>query len=211
MTRLRAVRTEGPSTTTTTAAVASGTRATTTAGAYLSPNTGSRDLVPRAREDSDLSVEEIRRDFPPPGYGGGRDIRRARSAEPGAYYDDYDDRHSHYSRDDRGYDRGYDRGSAKKGSSLYIEEEEKKQRHRVLSKQEKIIAALGRRRHRRRRQGALRPPRGRPGRPGRPAQPAGLGRPRRRRRLRRLPGRRLLQQARRQGREEVDLHAAQGP
>lgn len=96
----------------------------------------SRDLVPRAREDSDLSIEEVHRDFPPPGY---RDVRRARSAEPG-YYDDYDDRRSHYSKADREYDYD-DRRRSRKAESVYYEEEERK-RHRVLSNQEKIIAAI---------------------------------------------------------------------
>jgi len=109
---------------------------------YLDHRGTSRDLVPRGREDSDLSVEEIRRDFPPPGYS--RDVRRARSAEPPAFYDDYDDHRSQYSRGDhdRGYDRD-DRKSRKKtgGSSVYYEEEEKTRR-RVLSKQEKLIAAV---------------------------------------------------------------------
>lgn len=91
---------------------------------YLAPHTSSRDLIPRGRENSDLSVEEIQRDFPPPGYA--RDIRRARSA--GAY-DDYDD------------DRDYDRRPRRGGSSLYYESEEKK-RARVLGKQEQIIAAI---------------------------------------------------------------------
>ncbi|AEO65741.1 uncharacterized protein THITE_2113079 [Thermothielavioides terrestris NRRL 8126] len=97
----------------------------------------SRDLVPRPREDSDLSVEEIRRDFPPPGYSS-RDIRRARSAEPG-YYDEYDDRRSHYSRD-RDYD-DYDRKSHKKSEVAYYEEE-RRSKVRMLSKQEQIIAAV---------------------------------------------------------------------
>lgn len=92
----------------------------------------SRDLIPRPREDSDLSVEEIRREFPPPGYST-RDLRRARSAEPG-YYDDYDDRRSYYSRD-----RDYDRRS-RKGTSY--SEEERKKKARMLSKQEQIIAAV---------------------------------------------------------------------
>lgn len=88
----------------------------------------SHDLVPRGRQDSDLSVEEIRRDFPPPGYSD-RDIRRARSA---GYYDDHDDRR---------YDRGdYDR-SLKKSDSVYYSAEHKK-KVRMLSKQEKIIAAV---------------------------------------------------------------------
>lgn len=96
----------------------------------------SHDLVPRQREDSDLSVEEIRRDFPPPGYHA-RDIRRARSA--GAY-DEYDDRT--YSRD-QVYDRGYDDRQPTRGKaeSVYYEEERKK-KARMLSKQEQIIAAI---------------------------------------------------------------------
>jgi hypothetical protein len=96
----------------------------------------SRDLIPRPREDSDLSVEEIRRDFPPPGYSS-RDLRRARSAEPGHFVDDYDDRRSHYSRD-RDYD-DYDRRSRKKTD---YHEEERKKKARMLSKQEQIIAAV---------------------------------------------------------------------
>lgn len=95
----------------------------------------SRDLIPRSRgrEDSDLSVEEIHRDFPPPGYS--RDIRRARSAGP--YADDYDDRRSVY-HDDRDYDRPRARRAE---SSVYLEHEEKK-KARMLGKQEQIIAAI---------------------------------------------------------------------
>ncbi|KAK3394559.1 hypothetical protein B0H63DRAFT_49920 [Podospora didyma] len=97
----------------------------------------SRDLIPSrpSREDSDLSIEEIRRDFPPPGASRG-DIYRSRS--PGGYYDDYD-RESHYN--DR--DRDYDRRSHKKTStsSIYYEEDQKK-KARILGKQEQIIAAL---------------------------------------------------------------------
>lgn len=100
-----------------------------------------RDLVPRGRQDSDLSIEEVHRDFPPPGYarGGVADIRRARSAEP---YD-YDDDRSVYSRRSRDdyYERDYDRRPRKKAESVYIEEEERK-RKRMLSQQEKIIAAV---------------------------------------------------------------------
>ncbi|KAH6685228.1 hypothetical protein F5X68DRAFT_232982 [Plectosphaerella plurivora] len=94
---------------------------------YLRPHHAG-ELVPRRREDSELSVEEIRRDFPPPGY---RDVRRTRSAEPG--YDDYryDDR---YGRDDR--------RSKGTSSRSYYEEEEKSSRKRVLKNQEKIIAAV---------------------------------------------------------------------
>lgn len=100
-----------------------------------------RDLVPRGRQDSDLSIEEVHRDFPPPGYarGGVADIRRARSAEP---YD-YDDDRSVYTRRSRDdyYDREYDRRPRRKAESVYIEEEERK-RKRMLSQQEKIIAAV---------------------------------------------------------------------
>ncbi|KAI0172016.1 hypothetical protein GGR52DRAFT_451762 [Hypoxylon sp. FL1284] len=80
-------------------------------------------LVPR-REDSDqLSVEEVRRDFPPPGYS--RDIRRTRSADPG-YDDYYEPRHSR---------------SHRKPGSVYHEEEERT-RKRVINKQERILAAV---------------------------------------------------------------------
>lgn len=74
---------------------------------YLNVN---HDLIPRPREDS---VEEIRRDFPPPGYST-RDMRRARSADPG-YYDDHDD---HRSRSGRDYDYDYDHREEKKKSRL---------------------------------------------------------------------------------------------
>jgi len=95
----------------------------------------SRDLVPRYREDSDLSVEEIRRDFPPPGYSS-RDLGRARSAEPG-YYDSYDDRRSQRDRDYDDYDR---KSRSKKSELAYYDEDKKKAR--MLSKQEQIIAAV---------------------------------------------------------------------
>ncbi|KAI0204996.1 hypothetical protein F4808DRAFT_448585 [Astrocystis sublimbata] len=86
-------------------------------------------LVPREREDSDFSIEEVRRDFPPPGYS--RDIRRARSAEP--THDDY------YHDQRRGYDKAPSHG--RRPGSLYYEEEERT-RKRVLGKQEKILAAV---------------------------------------------------------------------
>lgn len=97
----------------------------------------SHDLVPRGREDS---IEEIHRDFPPPGYRRG-DVQRARSAEP---YDDYDDARSVYSRRSRvvdDYDDYPRRPRTKKAESVYIEEEERKKK-RMLSQQEKIIAAV---------------------------------------------------------------------
>ncbi|KAI0828405.1 hypothetical protein F5Y06DRAFT_225002 [Hypoxylon sp. FL0890] len=104
-------------------------RYTETQETYYRVNPTTRTaLVPRAREDSDqLSVEEVHRDFPPPGYS--RDVRRTRSAEPG--YDDY-----YY--DSR---RSYGDRRLKKPGSVYYEEEERT-RKRVLSKQEKIIAAV---------------------------------------------------------------------
>ncbi|KAI1137966.1 hypothetical protein F5Y05DRAFT_67377 [Hypoxylon sp. FL0543] len=106
-------------------------RYTETQETYYRVNPSSRTaLVPRAREDSDhISVEEVYREFPPPGYS--RDVRRARSAEPG--YDEY------YYDSRRAYD-GKDRRLKKPGSVYY--EEEERTRKRVLSKQEKIIAAV---------------------------------------------------------------------
>lgn len=102
--------------------------------------TNTRDLIPRGPEES---VEEIQRDFPPPGYRrGAGDVQRARSAEPYDYYDD-DDRsvYTRRSRDDYYDDYPPRRSRAKKTESVYIEEEEHK-RKRMLGKQEKIIAAV---------------------------------------------------------------------
>ncbi|KAI1752551.1 hypothetical protein F4782DRAFT_500646 [Xylaria castorea] len=96
---------------------------------YYRVNPNRAALVPRDREDSDLSIEEVRRDFPPPGYT--RDIRRARSAEPA--HDEY------YNDPRRAYDKAPSRG--RKPGSVYYEEEEKT-RKRVLGKQEKILAAV---------------------------------------------------------------------
>ncbi|RDW94533.1 hypothetical protein BP5796_00296 [Coleophoma crateriformis] len=94
------------------------------------------------REDSDLSVEEVRRDFPPPGSGVGyaqrtmvREDRygpvRARSVERDArYYDEYEDPRRSYQDVDR---RG--RRSMVKEKTV--------SRHRSLSRNQKIIAAVG--------------------------------------------------------------------
>jgi hypothetical protein len=93
------------------------------------------DLVRRpVREDSDLSVEEVRRDFPPPGgayvnrRSMARDDRygpvRSRSAERSAY-GDYDSR---------------DARSRKSETYLKTEVEP---RRRSLSRNQKIIAAVG--------------------------------------------------------------------
>ncbi|KAK2590597.1 hypothetical protein QQS21_011720 [Conoideocrella luteorostrata] len=96
----------------------------------------SRELVPRGREDSDLSVEEIRRDFPPPS---GRDVRRARSADHDRYYEEtYDYRNDHRYEPSR--DRDHDRGMRRSGS--YYEEEERRSKQKSMTKQEKIIAAV---------------------------------------------------------------------
>lgn len=104
---------------------------------YLRVQT-SRDLIPRGPDES---VEEIPRDFPPPGYRRGADVQRARSAEPYDY--DYDDARSVYTRRSRDdyYDDYPPRRPRKKAESVYIEEEERK-RKRMLSQQEKIIAAV---------------------------------------------------------------------
>ncbi|KAF7556605.1 hypothetical protein G7046_g6261 [Stylonectria norvegica] len=102
---------------------------------YVKAYPGRGELVPRAREDSDLSVEEIRREFPPLS---GRDAQRARSAEPGYYDEDYEYR--------RGYDsRDRDRHSGSRrspGSTYYDDDERKPSKSKGMSKQEKIIAAV---------------------------------------------------------------------
>ncbi|XP_044714825.1 uncharacterized protein HRG_11458 [Hirsutella rhossiliensis] len=103
----------------------------------------SRDLVPRAREDSDLSVEEIRRDFPPPSA---RDARRARSAEPGYYEAEYDyyRRGGHDPRYDRDHDRYSRRSHGGGPSSLHYQDEhhQRSQRPKSMTKQDKLIAAV---------------------------------------------------------------------
>ncbi|KAI1165126.1 hypothetical protein F5B18DRAFT_612910 [Nemania serpens] len=96
---------------------------------YYRANPSRTALVPRDREDSDFSVEEVRRDFPPLGYA--RDARRARPAEP--IKDEY------YSDSRRSHDKALSR--SRKPGSIYYEEEERT-RKRVLSKQEKILAAV---------------------------------------------------------------------
>lgn len=103
-----------------------------------------RDLVPRADpRDSSLSVEEVRRDFPPPvgrDYVHSQDVRRARSAEPGYYQEDYEYRRSYGSRLDA---RDSDRHSKYAGSSHGGDDRERKPKHtKTLSKQEKLIAAV---------------------------------------------------------------------
>ncbi|RFU30024.1 hypothetical protein B7463_g6324, partial [Scytalidium lignicola] len=95
----------------------------------------SRDLVRRpTREDSDLSVEEVRREFPPPGsaaYAQRRYDRydppyRSRSVERGAYLGD--PRRSYNELDNRRRD---------------VVEEEVVKRRRSLSRNQKILAAAG--------------------------------------------------------------------
>lgn len=95
------------------------------------------------REDSDLSIEEVNRDFPPPGYAQSRGAMvqrerygpptRARSADRdsqygGAYYEPRDRRHYE---DDR-----------RSRKSTYVEQEIQPRR-RSLSRNQKIIAAVG--------------------------------------------------------------------
>ncbi|KAM3457487.1 hypothetical protein NHJ6243_007761 [Beauveria neobassiana] len=106
------------------------------------PKTHSHDLVV-PRHDSDLSVEEIHRDFPPPSA---RDMRRARSAgpwdddygRPRGYggHDRYDPRYDH--KRDQDFDRRHRHGPR---SSSY-QEEERIKKDKAKSKQEKIIAAV---------------------------------------------------------------------
>ncbi|KAL6858573.1 hypothetical protein J3F83DRAFT_750201 [Trichoderma novae-zelandiae] len=104
----------------------------------------SRDLVPRADpRDSSLSVEEVRRDFPPPvgrEYVHTHDVRRARSAEPGYYQEDIEYRRVYGSRLDA---RDSDRHSRYAGSSHGGDDRDRKHKHtKTLSKQEKLIAAV---------------------------------------------------------------------
>ncbi|KAF7538105.1 hypothetical protein G7Z17_g12709 [Cylindrodendrum hubeiense] len=94
-----------------------------------------REIVPRGREDSELSVEEVPRDFPPPT---GRDLRHARPAEPRYYEDEYEQRRGYDSR----YDRDYERRSRRSPGSTYYDEDERKSKSKGMSKQEKIIAAV---------------------------------------------------------------------
>ncbi|RFU72372.1 hypothetical protein TARUN_9888 [Trichoderma arundinaceum] len=104
-----------------------------------------RDLVPRADpRDSSLSVEEVRRDFPPPtgrDYVHSQDVRRARSAEPGYYQEDFEYRRTYGSRLDA---RDGDRHSRYAGSSYHGDDDrDRKPKHsKTLSKQEKLIAAV---------------------------------------------------------------------
>jgi len=104
------------------------------------------DMVRRpVREDSDLSIEEVRRDFPPPAgaYVQQRALvredrygppARSRSAERGSQYGAYlgDPRRS-----DRDLDDRYSR------KSMVYAEQEVKPRRRSLSRNQKIIAAVG--------------------------------------------------------------------
>jgi hypothetical protein len=104
-------------------------------------NTRTTEIIRRpVREDSDLSIEEVRRDFPPPGAGGYVQSRsdrygpsyRSRSAERG-YGAGYGDPR-------RSYNDFDDRRSRK--SQFYTEEEVVKPRRRSLSRNQKIIAGV---------------------------------------------------------------------
>ena len=86
------------------------------------------------RQDSDQSVEEVRRQFPPPGYDRyGPPAPRARSVERGAQYGAYlgDPRRSHNDLD------------RSRKSTTYAEQEVVKPRRRSLSRNQKIIAGVG--------------------------------------------------------------------
>ncbi|TAQ87939.1 hypothetical protein B7494_g3748 [Chlorociboria aeruginascens] len=96
--------------------------------AYVSRQT---DLIRRpTREDSDLSIEEVRRDFPPPGsdyYDRYGPPARSRSADR---YGRYDDTRSDY-------------GDRKGRKTLAVEEKVVEHRRRSLSRNQKIMAAVG--------------------------------------------------------------------
>jgi len=112
---------------------------------YTTSTTRTEMIRRPVREDSDMSVEEVRRDFPPPGvaydergtisrrerYG---PPARARSAERSDYgdYRHGDSRRSYNDFDD----------SRSRQSSTYIAREEQPRR-RSLSRNQKIIAAVG--------------------------------------------------------------------
>lgn len=99
---------------------------------YTKSQASSRDLIPRHREDSDYSVEEIHRDFPP--QTSSREVYRSEYA-----YDD--DRRTRSSKYDRGYDRDYDRREAKSSRTSAGYDDDRKRR-RMISNQEKILAAI---------------------------------------------------------------------
>ncbi|KAK4691945.1 hypothetical protein P7C71_g5166, partial [Lecanoromycetidae sp. Uapishka_2] len=95
-------------------------------------------LVPRRRDDSESSIEEIDRKYPPKGYGGGRDKgyppRRAKSHGGGRYDDDYDDRPR---KKDRRRRRDYS------SSSLSSSPEPRRKPERRKSLVETALAAAG--------------------------------------------------------------------
>lgn len=94
-----------------------------------------RELIPRAREESELSIEEVRRDFPPPT---GRDVYRARSAEPGRYEDEYEYQRSY----DPRHEREYERRTRRSPGSTHYDSDDRKHKSKGMSKNEKIIAAV---------------------------------------------------------------------
>ena len=98
------------------------------------------------RQDSDLSIEEVRRDFPPPAGAYNRSLQvredrygppaRSRSAERGSQYGSYlgsDSRRPYRDEDDRRSRR----------STTYEDEEVIAPRRRSLSRNQKILAAVG--------------------------------------------------------------------
>jgi len=107
---------------------------------YTTSTTRTEMVRRPAREDSDLSVEEVRRDFPPPTYDErGTVSRRERYGPPArarsAERSDYD-----YHRG--GSRRSYDDDYEDTRSATYIAREEHPRR-RSLSRNQKIIAAVG--------------------------------------------------------------------
>ncbi|KAG9241459.1 hypothetical protein BJ878DRAFT_520665 [Calycina marina] len=104
------------------------------------PYTSTRTEIIRrpAREDSDLSVEEVRRDFPPPGsaYDDRTMARRDRYGPPA--------RARSADRSDYAYDRRSRRDDDRpRRSAQYLDEKYEEPRRRSLSRNQKIIAAVG--------------------------------------------------------------------
>lgn len=100
--------------------------------------TRATELIRRpAREDSDLSIEEVRREFPPPisaGYVAPRYDRYGSSYRSHSAERDYDrrPRRSHNDFDDR---RG-------RNTAVYADEKANKPRRRSLSRNQKVIAGV---------------------------------------------------------------------
>jgi hypothetical protein len=112
------------------------------------PYTSSRtDIIRRpAREDSEQSIEEVNRDFPPPGGAylqtRGTMVQRERYGPPArARSADRDSNYGAYLGDSR--DRRYEDDRRTRKGSTYVEQEVQAPRRRSLSRNQKIIAAVG--------------------------------------------------------------------